>query len=186
MSFPLNLDPPLDISAVHAGTQHAAAGRAALGLLQDTTRDASTIRPDSAILDHVRSLVQFAQKAEMSRKILERYLLGTEIARIDPVYVPSPPPSYSDYTYPSLDDAVIKSKHMPLNVNPRPSPFMGPMSNTTSSRLFSPYPMPPMQGAPLMQAPPPVMRGCGSDIVLIFNPLMNESFQRRVSISNFI
>lgn len=179
MSFPLNLDAPLDTSAIHAATQHAAAGRAALGLLQDTTKDAASISPDQTILDHVQSLVQFAQKAEMSRKILERYLLGTEITRIDPVYVPSPPPSYSEYTYPNLDAAVVQSKHMPLIVNPRPTPIMGPMSNPMSSRFFRPSPYPAMQA-------PPVMQGCTPHILLTSSPLMNRWSRGTLSISNFI
>ena len=149
----MNINAPLDISAVHAATQHATAGRAALGLVQDTANDARNIDPEG-ILDHVQSLVQFAQKAEMSRKILERYLLGTEITRIDPVYVPSPPPSYSEYSYPDLDPSVTQSKHMPIDVNPMPRPMLpfGNNPNTAapvSSRLFGPR-MPPVARAALI------------------------------------
>lgn len=134
MNVGLNLDPPLDTDAVHAATQHATAGKAALALLQDTEKDAKTIDPDQGILEHVQSLVQFAQKAEMSRKILERYLLGTEINRIDPVYVPSAPPSYSQYTYPNLDPSVQQSPHMPTDVNAPPKP-VGLFPRSTPTRV---------------------------------------------------
>ena len=159
----MNINAPLDTSAIHAATQHATAGRAALGLLQDTANDAKNIDPEG-ILDHVQNLVQFAQKAEMSRKILERYLLGTEITRIDPVYVPSPPPSYSEYSYPNLDPSVTQSKHMPTDVSGVPRP-MGPYGANPyppqaplSSRLFGPRMAPVARasfGLEMVFIPPP-------------------------------
>lgn len=168
----MNINAPLDTTAIHAATQHATAGRAALGLLQDTANDAKTIDPEG-ILDHVENLVKFAQKAEMSRKILERYLLGTEITRIDPVYVPSPPPSYSEYSFPSLDPSVTQSKHMPVDLNPVPRPmfpFGGNPSSSAplSSRLFG------------SRMPPSVARASICPEMLMILPRM------RPSISNFI
>lgn len=117
-----NLDPKLDPLAVSARTSHAIAGNAALGLLQATERDAHFIEPSLSVLKHVARLNMFAQKAELTRKILERYLLGTEIARVDPVSVPLSPISYSEYTYPGQDPSVFKSEHMPYDVSQYPAP----------------------------------------------------------------
>jgi len=173
----MNINAPLDATAVHAATQHAVAGRAALGLLQDTANEAKNIDPDSGILDHVQNLVQFAQKAEMSRKILERYLLGTEITRIDPVYVPSPPPSYSEYSYPNLDPSVTQSKHMPINVNPTPRPMLPWGTAPRTAGPMSPGPMP---SRPLGSPVAPVARASFCQEILVMIP------RTRTSISNFI
>lgn len=112
-----NLDPKLDPLAVSARTSHAIAGNAALGLLQATERDSHFVEPSLAVLKHVARLNLFAQKAELTRKILERYLLGTEVSRVDPVYVPLSPMSYSEYTYPGQDPSVFKAEHMPYDIN---------------------------------------------------------------------
>ncbi len=115
-----NLDPKLDPLAVSARTSHAIAGNAALGLLQATERSSHLIEPPLAVLRHVANLNQFAQKAELTHKILERYLLGTEVARVDPVYVPLSPMSYTEYTFPGQDPSVFKAEHMPYDMNQYP------------------------------------------------------------------
>jgi len=98
-----------------------------MGLSQMVARDAVTVEPSLAVLKHVKNLALFAQKAEITRKILERYLLGTEISRIDPVYIPSASKAYSSYTFPAQDPSVMKAEHMPRDLNswPRPYPSMG-------------------------------------------------------------
>ena len=41
-----------------------------------------------------------AVELDNMRRLIERYVLGSEVITIPPVIVPSPPPSYSAYTFP--------------------------------------------------------------------------------------
>ena len=107
----------LDPGASLAATQHAIAGKAAVGLVQATEANSHTIHPSEDVLQHVADLNQFAQRAELTRKILERYLIGTEVNRIDPVYVPVSPGVISSYPVPAQDASVFKAEHLPYNVN---------------------------------------------------------------------
>jgi hypothetical protein len=133
-----NIDPKLDPLAVSARTDHAIAGQAALGLLQATERSSHLIEPNLGVLKHVANLNLFAQRAELTRKILERYLLGTEVARVDPVYVPVSPMSYSEYTFPGQDPSVFKSQHMPLDLTRYPRPVQPVMMSVDATATLLP------------------------------------------------
>jgi hypothetical protein len=128
----------LDSNALNAPTQHAIAGQAAMGLSQSTANDAMTLEPSVQVLEHVKNLARFAQKAEITRKILERYLLGTEISRIDPVYIPNPPTTYSEYTFPAQDPSVMKAEHMPTDVSSwvKPKPSSGAPPSRVMPQMY--------------------------------------------------
>lgn len=112
----------VDPSATFSPTQHALAGKAALGLAQLTEQDSHALgRIPPEVLDYVHTVDATAQKADLTRKIIERYLFGTDISRIDPVIVPYTPQSVSEYPVPSGDPDVFGSQHlsthppMPMN-----------------------------------------------------------------------
>ena len=113
----LTLNAKLNPLAASERTQHAIAGEAAVGLARMTADHALILRPSFEVLSYVQKMNQFAQKAELSRRILERYFLGTEVDRIEPVFVPATPMSYSAYSFPSQDPSILKSEHMPYDLN---------------------------------------------------------------------
>jgi hypothetical protein len=124
----------LDPSATFAPTQHALAGKAAVGLAQLTQKDAQVlarIPPD--MLTYIQSVNHVAQKADLTRKILERYLFGTDISRIDPVMVPYTPETTTTYSVPSGDPDVFQTEHI-SHKTPVPLRNIG----TTQTASFKP------------------------------------------------
>ena len=107
----------LDGSALFSPSQHAAAGQAALALAQLTEKDSHLMSPSGEVMKFVSNLNHFAQKAETTRRILERYLIGTEVNRVDPVFVPFTPQTAQTYPVPASDRSVYISEHLPYNVN---------------------------------------------------------------------
>ena len=130
----------LDGSALYSPSQHAIAGQAALGLAQLTEQDSHLIAPPEETLNFISNLNQFAQKAETSRRILERYLIGTEINRVDPVSVPFQPQSAQMYPVPATDASVLKSEHLPYDMNSKPTnlgSYQGLLNQIVSRSSFS-------------------------------------------------
>lgn len=107
----------LDGSALYSPSQHAIAGQAAVGLAQMTEQASHALNPSGYTLAFVSNLNHFAQKAETTRRILERYLIGTEINRVDPVYTPFTPQSVTEYPFPANDASVVKAEHLPYDIN---------------------------------------------------------------------
>jgi hypothetical protein len=98
----------VDPSATFAPTQHALAGKAAMALAQMTEKDSHVLaKVPEELLDYVKNVNHIAQKADITRKVLERYLFGTAITRIDPVMVPFTPESVTTYPVPSGDPDVF-------------------------------------------------------------------------------
>lgn len=112
----LNLDAKLNPFAVGERTQHAIAGEAAVGLARLTSIQADMMKPGYFVSSYIKKMNHFAQKAEVTRRVLERYLTGTEVDRIEPVFVPAHPMSYSAYSFPAQDPSVWKAEHMPYNL----------------------------------------------------------------------
>ena len=113
-AFPIESWPALTI------TQHALAGKAALGFAQMAEADAHDLQPPEEVLDYAQKMDHFAQKADMTRKFLERYLVGTELNRVDPITVPFDPKSVTTYPVPADDPSVMKGAHMPADPNSTP------------------------------------------------------------------
>lgn len=115
--FPVESWPAMTI------TQHALAGKAAVGLAQMTEQASHSLQPPPMILEYVKNMNQFAQKADLTRKILERYLIGTELNRVEPVEVPFSPEAARTYPVPAGDNSVMNGFHAPMDPN---APPMGP------------------------------------------------------------
>ena len=156
----------VDPAATFAPTQHALAGKAALGLAQLTEKDSHVLaKVPEDMLEYVAHVNEIAQKADITRKVLERYLFGTEITRIDPVMVPYTPESISTYTVPSGDPDVYQNEHISFKA-PVPLRNIGNM-NTASFKN-------------------PV-RTAGCDIsILQTASIFGKNIDRELQIKNFI
>ena len=107
----------VDPAATFAPTQHALAGKAAVGLAQLTEQSSHELRVPENLMNYVKTVNSVAQKAELTRKILERYIIGTDVHRIDPVYVPYYPETNNTYTVPVNDPSVSRDQHLPYDLN---------------------------------------------------------------------
>ena len=157
-----HIDAKLNPLAATERTQHAIAGEGAVGLARLTADQAALMEPGFFVLSYIKKMNHFAQKAELTRRILERYLVGTDVDRVEPVFVPATPMSYSAYSFPSQDPSVMKAEHMPYDMD---RPFAVRHPSPTFGRPQTLYPQ---------------MSGFGDPI----SSLLLE--QRRLRISNFI
>ena len=121
----------VDPSATFQPTQHALAGKAALGLAQLSEQSSHELKLPENLMEYVQKVNSVAQKAELTRKVLERYLLGTEVNRVDPVLVPYYAKVVSSYRVPMTDRGVATEEHLPYDLN-MPLANIG-NTNTTAS-----------------------------------------------------
>jgi hypothetical protein len=112
----------LDATVGLVPSNHATAGEAAMGLVQMTEAESHGIAPSEEILESAKTLDLFAQKAELTQKVLEQYLFGTDITRVGPVYVPVTPSVINEYPVPVQDISTFKAEHLPYDPQ---SPFTG-------------------------------------------------------------
>lgn len=122
----------VDPSGTFQPTQHALAGKAALALAQLSEKSSHELKLPENLMEYVQKVNSVAQKAELTRKILERYLVGTEVNRVDPVLVPYYAKVVSSYRVPINDRGVATENHLPYDLN-MPLSNIG---NTVSTASF--------------------------------------------------